>query len=73
MTPFYAIFQPYLASIWQCVSIAGGTNCSWEWTSNIPLATDNYFSWDSNPNHSEEGRIVSNGTIRIILLWLKGC
>ena len=34
--------------LWRSVSTAGGTNCSWEWTSNLPLATDNYLFWDSN-------------------------
>jgi len=53
---FYAIFQP-------CVVIYGSQfpqleeHCSWEWTSNLTLATDNYLSWDSNP--SGEGRVVS--------------
>ena len=52
-----AIFQPCFGYIWRSVSTAGGTNCSWEWTSNLPLVTDNYLSWDSNP--SGEGRVVS--------------
>ena len=44
--------------IWRSVSTAGGTHCSWEWTSNFfSLAADNYLSWDSNP--SGEGRVVS--------------
>ena len=38
------------------VITAGGPNCSWEWTSNLPLATDNYLSWNSNPGG--EGRVV---------------
>ena len=46
----YAIFQPYLV-------IYGGPLPQLEWTSNLPLATDNYLSWDSNP--SGEGRVVS--------------
>jgi len=51
-------FQP-LCYLWRSVSIAGGTNCSWKWTSNLPLAIDNWLSWDSNPNHSWEGQVVS--------------
>ena len=50
-------FSTMLGYIWLSVSTAGGTNCSWEWTSNLPLATDNYLSWDSSP--SGEGRVVS--------------
>ena len=41
------------------VSTALETDCSWEWDSNLRLATDDYLSWDSNPNHSREGRAVA--------------
>ena len=50
-------FSTMFCYIWRSVSTAGGTQCSCEWTSNLPLATDNYLSWDSNP--SGEGRVVS--------------
>ena len=50
-------FSTIFGYIWQSVSTARGTNCSWEWTSSLPLATDNFLSWDSNP--SGEGRVVS--------------
>ena len=30
--------------IWRSVSIAGGSDCSWKWTNNLLLATDNYLS-----------------------------
>ena len=50
-------FSTMFGYIWRPVSTAGGTNCSWDWTSNLPLATDNYLSWDSNP--SGERRVVS--------------
>ena len=50
-------FSTMCCYIWWSVSTAGATHCSWEWTSNLPLATDNYLSWDSNP--SGEGRVVS--------------
>ena len=50
-------FSTIFGYIWRSVSTAGGTKCSWEWTSNLPLETDNYLSWDSNP--SWEGRVVS--------------
>ena len=43
---------------WRSVSAAGGTDCSWEWDSNLPWATDNYLSWDSNPDHCREERAV---------------
>ena len=42
--------------IWRSVSTAGGTHCSRESTSKLPLATDNYLSGYSNP--SEEGQVV---------------
>ena len=41
------------------VSTARGTECFWEWNSNLLPATENYLSWDSNPNHSGERRVVS--------------
>ena len=50
-------FSTMFGYIWRSVSTAGGTHCSWEWTSTLPLATDNYLSWDSNPRG--EGRVVS--------------
>ena len=50
-------FSTIFGYIWRSVSTAGGINCSWKWTSNLPLATDNYLSWDSNP--SGEGQVVS--------------
>ena len=50
-------FSTMFGYIWRSVSTAGGTHSSWEWTSNLPLATDNYLSWDSNP--SREGPVVS--------------
>ena len=57
-TPFFNHIWLYMSRlIWRSVSTAGGTNCSWEWTSNLPLATDNYLSLDSNP--IGEGRVVS--------------
>jgi len=43
-------FSTMFGYIWRSVSTAGGTDCSWEWTSN-------YLSWDSNP--SRERRVVS--------------
>ena len=46
---FLRHFSTLFGYIWPSVSTAGGTNCSWEWTSNLPLAADNYLSWDSNP------------------------
>ena len=60
-------FSTIFGYIWQSVSTAGGTNCSWEWTSNLPLATDNYLSWDSNP--SGEGRAVSKRDAFTTLPW----
>ena len=50
-------FSILFGYIWRSVSTAGWTNCFLEWTSNLPLATDNYLSWESNP--SREGRVVS--------------
>ena len=50
-------FSSVFGYIWWSVSTAEGTHCSWEWTSNLPLATDNYLSWDSDP--SVEGRSLS--------------
>ena len=50
-------FLTMFGYIWRSVSAVGGTNCSWEWTSNLPLATEKYLSWDSNP--SRQGRVVS--------------
>ena len=52
-TPF---FQPCLF-IYDVSFHSWRNNFSWEWTSNLPLATDNYLSWASNP--SGEERIVS--------------
>ena len=52
-------FSNLCSYIMRSVSTAGGTHYSLEWISNPPLATDNYLSWDSNSNHSREGRVVS--------------
>ena len=48
----------FLGYLLRAGSTDWGTDCR-EWTSNLPLAADNYLSYDSSPNHSGEERVVS--------------
>jgi len=57
-TGFKNLIRLYMAASfnsWRNFRIA---SCSWEWTINLLLSTGNCLAWDSNPNHSGEGRVV---------------
>ena len=43
------VFSTIFGYIWRSVSTAGETNCSWEWTSNLPLATETTSHWIRTP------------------------
>ena len=53
---FNAIFNLIWLYMYMTVSFnSWKKNKSWEWTRNIQLATDNYLSWDSNPEPQWRG------------------
>ena len=52
----FAPFHIMFGYIWRSVSNAGWIDCSCEWTSNLPLATDSYLSLDWREASSYKAR-----------------